>query len=500
MKIFGFEVRKVKGKVKRLFYNYAAARQDRLTADWKAGNLVSDEVLRQNLAILRNRSRSLEQDNDYMKNFLRKLKVNVVGAHGIGMQSKARKRSGDIDKKANALIEEAWVRWCKKKNVSVCQSLSMTDLLGMALIAVARDGEVLIRKIKGYDNPFKFALQVLESDHLDERLNVDLPNGNKIRLGIEKDTWGKPVAYYLLKTHPGERAAMVGQQHIRVPVSEIIHAYIKDRPSQSRGVPWAHTAVLRLRMLGAFEEAAVVAARVGASKMGFIIPPEGSTYQGDDVDERGNIVQEVEPGMLEWLPAGYDIKDFNAQYPAGEFPPFVKSMLRGVSAGMGCSYNSIASDLEGVNFSSLRSGLLEERDVWKVLQQWFVSAVLEDVYDSWLEMAMLSGQLLLPIADFDRLNAPKWQPRTWEWVDPLKDINARIASLNAGLTTRTAICAEHGIDFEELVEQLAAEKEILDAYGISFVAAEGAVVVIDRDEVEHEEEAIKKGGNGNEQR
>lgn len=462
---FGFELKRM-GASKVRVRNYQGAKSDNFTADWMTTNLVADDILRWQLPKLRARSRDLAANNDHMKNFLRKLKVNVVGHKGITLQNKARLRNGDLDKSANRRIEEAFRRWSKTQNCSVCGELSLRDILNLAIESVGRDGETLIRMVRGYDNPFRFALQVLESDHLDENLNTDLPNGNKIRLGVEKNPWGKPVAYHLFTVHPGESMA-AGQKRVRVPAEEIIHVYLKERASQSRGVPWAHTAIIRLRMLGAAGEAAVIALRIGASKMGFIIEPEEGEYEGDAKDEQGNAISEVEPGLLERLRHGSEFKEFNPNWPNGEYAPFEKAMLRGVSSGLGCSYNSLANDLEGVNFSSLRSGLLDERDGWKVIQEWFIEHTIDRIFPVWLEMAILSGQLPYSITDLGRLNAPQWQPRRWPWVDPLKDVNAQVTALGSGLTTRTRICAEQGEDFEDIVEQLREEQALLKEAGIT---------------------------------
>jgi len=144
--------------------NYSGAKNSNSTADWLTTGLVADELLRWQLPKLRERSRDLQMNNDYMKNFLRKLKVNVIGANGIQMQSKARLKNGTIDKRSNELVEQAWKRWTKRRNASTCGTLSLKDIANAAIESVARDGEVLIRKIKGYDNQFNFALQIILLD------------------------------------------------------------------------------------------------------------------------------------------------------------------------------------------------------------------------------------------------------------------------------------------------------------------------------------------------
>lgn len=511
MKIFGFEIKKSPPAAPRR-RNYEAAKSSGLTSDWMtSGNLTADETLRWQLPKIRERARSLEQNSDYMKNFLRKLRVNVVGPNGIRMQSKARFRNGSLDKSTNQTIEDAWQCWCKKNNASITGQQSLRSILNTVITRVATDGDILIHKIVGRSagNRFNFSLKLYESDHLAEHLNTTLPNGNTISLGVEKNADGRTVAYHLFTKHPGGNAyvaAEQGRRIMRIPAEEIIMPFDQERPTQSRGIPWAHTAVIRLRMLGAYEEAAVVNARIGASKMQSIIMGEGQEYgEGELKDEYGNIVQEIEPGMREVLPHGTEIHDSNPDFPNNEHGAFTKAMLRGISSGLGCSYNSLANDLEGVNFSSLRSGALEERDGYMVIQQWLIEAVLDDVFESWLEVQTLTGNLGLANAsalDMDRICKPFWMPRRWPWVDPAKDVRAKLDELGGGLTSRTAICAEKGVDFEELLEQLAEEEKLAKQYGITFAQIDPAkqsdkVPSDEEDDAAMAAQQPKNGGNGN---
>ena len=69
----------------------------------------------------------------------------------------------------------------------------------------------------------------------------------------------------------------------------------------------------------------------------------------------------------------------------------------------------------------IRAGLLEEREEWKSIQNWFIDAVMQPVFDEWLNYALLSGALNLPAAKYDKFSAIEWKPRRWQWVGPLMD-------------------------------------------------------------------------------
>lgn len=443
---------------------FSAAKTGRLFSDWVGTVGPVDEYLRRDLVAMRSNSRRLAMDNDYMKQFLRMVRRNVVGPKGIVLQNRARDPNGALDEVANERIEDAWAKWGGKGTCTVCGRYSWLDVQRVAMSAIARDGEVLVREVRGFPNAFGFALQLIEADWLDEKLNKDLPGGAEIRMGIERDKWGRPKAYHIKVKASDRRYA----RHERIPAAEVIHLYVPEDPNQSRGWPWAHTAIRRMGMLGGYEEAALVAARAGAAKMGFFQQREGGTRYGPgDEDERGNFINDAEPGHFEVLPEGFEFKEFDPGYPNGEMPFFMKSVLRGAAAGLGVSYNGLANDLEGVNFSSLRGGALEERDEWMVLQGWLIETLHGRVFASFLEQSMLKGVLSLPLSKFDKFNAPQWYPRRWKWVDPDKEGKANARDVGLGIASRTQIAAEQGRDLREVFTELAAEQALAEEMGVT---------------------------------
>jgi lambda family phage portal protein len=451
---------------------YDGAAVSRLTANWTTQNYSADHELWQQLRVLRARCRELEQNNDYVSRYLALLDQNVIGPSGIELECRLKTQDGMTFKRStNEAIEEAFEAWGKRGVCDVTGQLCWSDVQRIVLRSMARDGEVLIRLVRNFDNPFLFAVQVLEADYLDLAYNVaQLPNGNNIRMGVERNEWGRPVAYHLFRQHPGDwTSAQTQQRRERVSAGDIIHCYVVKRAGQSRGVPWMAPAMRRLSMLGGYEEAELIAARVGACKGGFYTSPTGEEYTGDDVDSQGNLIEAIEPGTFAQLPEGVTFTPYDPQHPTTSFGIFVKSILRGISSGLNCSYNTLASDLEGVNYSSIRQGVLDDRDNFRVTQQLMIEQLCEPVLKAWIDYAILSGQLDLPSFDSARVVAAcEWQARGWQWVDPLKDMEADTAAINAGLKTRTQCLAERGLDIEDVFSQLAQEQELAAEYGLSF--------------------------------
>ena len=60
----------------------------------------------------------------------------------------------------------------------------------------------------------------------------------------------------------------------------------------------------------------------------------------------------------------------------------------------------------------------------------------------------------------------QFQGRRWEWVDPLKDIEADIAAINAGLKSPQSVAAKLGLDYEDLPIEIKAAETMRERLGV----------------------------------
>ena len=452
----------------------------RLTQSWTTDPGAINTVLRSNLRTLRARSRALVRSDGYAAKFVASCVNNIGGPTPFGMQAKLKRARGAIDTEANRKLEESWRIWSRKGNCDITGQLGLNSLHRLVIRSLARDGEALIRLHRGKTKEFGefgLRLQVLDIDRLDEERNDDLGARGAVKMGVEVDPNSRPVAYHVLRTLPGE-VGMWGahgvKEYNRLPAEEVLHIYVPEWPEQVRGVPWMHPAMVRLWNLGGFEEAAVISARIGASKMGFYVTPDGAPPAvGDAVDSQGRFIQDAEPGSFDVMPAGYDLKTWDPAFPDQAVEPFIRSTLRGIAAGLGVAYHSLANDPANVNYSTARVALLEERDLWQSVQDWYIEHVCRPIYDAWRASAVSTGALPAE-AISARYEQVRWQAKTWDWVDPLKDRKAQIEALNAKLTSRTRIAAQTGEDIEDIFDELAEEDRLAEEKGIELDAVEDA--------------------------
>jgi len=455
---------------------WKAAKTDRLTADWLSGGGDINQELKSQLPIIRLRARELEQNSNLARSFFSLNETHIVGPNGFVTQVMGKKRDGKLDSVGNALAEREYRQWARRGVCEITGKLSLQGCDRVSVRTTARDGESLIRLHDVQPtrrNPWGFVIELLDPARLDHMLNVDLKNGNRIRLGVELNAAGRPVAYWLKK---GERVGWVHirDEHERVPAEDIIHWFEADRPEQLRGVSWLASAMLDIHQLSQYIETAIVAARYGASKMGWVVDKEGNGHamdEADEVDSNGDLIEEIEAGTIGHLSGDKTFVGFDPKYPHENFEPFTKTLKRDMAMGTGVSYHGLTGDLTDVNFSSIRSGTLEERERWKVKQDSYISAVKERIYLRWLENAVFHGRLGGVVSQeelIDRFSEHRHQGRRWSWVDPLKDIQAVIAAINAGLTSPQRVASEMGLDVEEVLEQIAEFQAMVEQKKVSF--------------------------------
>lgn len=454
--------------------SFTGAKVNRLNQDFVSTAIKTNKDIQDNLDVLRTRSRELAKNSSDYRKFLAMTERNIVGSTGFTLQSNIRMPRGKPDKTANDYWETRWAEFSATRQCTCDRTGSLRDFLKTMVRNWRIDGEVFVRLVRGFGNDSRFALQLLDPAACPSDFNAPRGNGrNKVESGIELDEWNAPIAYWFRSAVDASDYSgyeplynpRPGQEYLRLPAGEVIHLYTKEFANQRRGFPFGQSAMQCIYTLGAYFYTELVAADVASRKMGFYIPPAGLDLGGredppegeDEMDDaepmRPDFLQEAEPGALEMLGNGWDFKSWDPNHPHSNFEMFTKNQKRNIANGLDVAYNIFANDLEGVNYSSIRQGITDERDAWKDLQQVVIDNVLNPVYRVWM-LIQLTRDAKYSVLDLDRLCRPVWRPRRWPWVDPEKDIDAARKGVALGAATPQQIAADAGGDFDENLEQI----------------------------------------------
>ena len=441
-----------------------AAGNNRLTASWAVTPTTVDAYIYQHWNALVARSRDQAEKSDHARKFLQLCRDNIAGPVGFTLQAQVKDPSGNADTAASDAVENAWAEFSKRGSYEITRSMSRADVERLIVTTVARDGECLAIKRRSQNLPHGFAIQLVDPVALDPTHFETLNNGNRIKHGIEFNGDEQPVAYWFRDWDERQVGYVLGtgKKYQRIAAEDVVHVFLVECIGQKRGLPWTRTALLRMRNLAAFEDAAIINARVGASKMGFFKDPDA------DPDDTEDLPMDAEPGVFENI-GGREFVDWSPQFPE-------QSSLRSISVGLGVSYNNLAGDLTSVNFSSIRQGALDEREVWKGLQQFFISAWCEQVYPEWLQMALLmekirvpargGGTIALPFTKIDKFKQVAFTGRRWSWIDPKAEVDANAIAIGQKLVSRSEIIRQMGGDPDDVWAEIQREEAELERLGI----------------------------------
>jgi lambda family phage portal protein len=412
-----------------------------------------------NLSVLVNRSRNVVANNPYGENAVTTYTSNVVGGGFIAKFP---------DKKQQSLWDQ-WVQECDADGLSnftgICELMARGEFI---------DGEMLLRRrlrrpSDGLAVPLQ--IQAIECDHLDVGFTDEM---RKIKMGIQYNGLGARQAYHLFKSHPGEVGINTGQR-VPVPASDIIHLFRRLRAGQSRGVPKLSNILVRLYEIDEMQDGMLAKQKI-AQLFGWIIkkksPDVGDLEQEDntvnrdvvgeetgEVTEDGTIITSIKSGGVHYLDEDEDVIFSTPDGIGPNYIPWLQQELRICAKGVGLTYEQFTGDLTGVNYTSIRAGLIEFRRVIEQIQyNLYVFRLCRTVAGWFNDAAVMSGKW----APKDYWNnrsshLPKFKSQGWDWVDPIKDKMADLLDVRAGFNSRRGVVDSRGLDFDNINDDLAAD-------------------------------------------
>jgi lambda family phage portal protein len=472
---------------------YANARNSRTNTGFgSSGNSSADAELYSSLTSLRARSRQMVRDNPYAKRVKTLVVNNIIGA-GVGMQAQVMTTRDSLATSVNDRIEEEFCDWCEPDSCHTGGALHFHDLERLAAGEVFEAGEVFVRKHyrKFGRSRIPLSLEVVEAERLAHEYLAPIGSvapGHEVRMGVELDEFGRAVAYFFRKRHPGDIRLDSGSTDLyeRVLAEDVYHLRLITRWPQTRGEPWMHTVLVKLDNINEYSDSELKAARASSYVFGTIETkhPEAAVATTTELDSAGKQMMAIEPLTVQELEPGEELKFHNPTRPNVALEPFIRYMLREVAVGTGPTYADVSGDYSQSNYSSSRLALLSERDQWRVLQQWWIRNFRLPLHRDWLKLAVLQraadGEPVVPLAQYAmnprKYEAVRFKPRGWSWVDPTKEVAAYKEAIKGGLTTLTDVIAQTagGQDIEDWVRTRERELELLAKAEIAVDTTVGA--------------------------
>ena len=477
-----------------------AARNKNSMRGWLASSKTPQEDIDKNIPMLRQRSRSLYMSAPLAVSAIKTNRTNIIG-EGLKLKS-------TIDAEFLGLTPEQATEWQQTAErefrfwaaSKFCDSTRVNnfyEIQQVACMSWLMNGDACI--LLEYEKPsraFPYGLRI----HLIESDRVSTPhttgnnvylyatnpdNGNRIFNGVEVDKNNRVVAYHVCNTYPNsnlyakkewKRVKAFGD---RTGAPGVLMIFETERAEQYRGVPYLAPVIESLKQLTRYSEAEMMAAVINGVFTVFVTSENGTSEFGftgvvDDEDRVSDddINYEVGPGLVNVLNPGEKIEIADAKRPSSNFDAFVTSLAKYVGAALEIPMEVLMKSFMS-SYSASRAALLEAWKAFRMKRTWIAADFCQPVYELFLSEAIAKGRLHAPGFFLDPMIRAAYCGAQWNgpaqgMVDPVKEVSAAEKRIEIGISTRQRETTELlGGDFESNVAQLAREKQIMQAAGLS---------------------------------
>ena len=440
------------------------------------------------------RAEDLYVNDGLAKSGVNSIATNVVGTGLVPQSVIPASLLGITPEQAKAVqdqMEWLWTEWCSEAHYR--SQMTFEDLQLLGLRSLVRAGEMLHLPVMVERPGCRFALKIQDIRPSRLRTPSDKKYEPLLHDGVEVTAQGVPTAYWIaspkptMSEQPFELMDLQSADFARIPAKVghrpgIFHIFRAETEEQFRGVSCLAPAVGFFRNLHDSLDYELMAQIMAASIALFIatdkqyLPPQASNDYTTP-DGKTHHYQEVEPGQIMYGNEGEKPEVIENTRPSPNFMNFCDLVMRITASSLEIPYEVLTKDFSKTTYSSARAALLEAWRVYAIYRSFFTRQYCQPLWRMVMEEAWLRGYLQLPAGapDFYEAQAlwcnTRWIGPARGYIDPTKEIKANIDAINAGLMSRSEAIAERGGDFDDVTEQLAAERKRYEELGITLIAS-----------------------------
>ena len=471
-----------------------ASNRKKTLKSWNPVSLSSKSDINRNLYKLRNRSRDL-----VMNSPIGSAVISTIAQYCIGrglklfpqINSEILGISQDEAREWNRRTAEEFNLWAMNPETDWNKRNNFYDLQWIAFESYLIDGDSFLlfrRQRPSIRNPYTLRLQLLEGNRICNPNDSSFitggiayaPNGNRIIDGVELDSSGRQIAYWIASSVPNDvydvpeivqwsRVKAIGDLTGFRNILQISHDI---RADQIRGVPILAPVIETLKQIARYTSAELDSAVVRSYYSVFFTQMlDGSQMDLNSLREEISEPLDVSEmrlgsGTLAALPAGVDVKSLDSSRQSS-FPAFVTELIKQIGASLSIPFEVLMHTFNS-SYSASRAALLQAWDHFSARREWFVRDFLQPVYETWLVEAISQNRIIAPRFFDDPLIRSAYEKCDWHGtrmalLDSKKELEAAKLKIELGLSTRQKEAAEiMGTDFDSNVEQLKYENGILD--------------------------------------
>lgn len=364
------------------------------------------------------------------------------------------------DRELNQRLERAWAAWSR--------SIRLALKLRSAMIAKMVDGEVFGTPVTNaaVRGPILLDLRLIHSTRVTSGYSGKLREREVDGIVYDED-WN-PVEYLVEDLTPSTTS---GAARVRpVNAKRMLHWFRPESVEQIRGISELAPSLGLFAELRRFREATLAAAETAANYAGVLQTDQPPNQDPESYDAFDAV--ELEARSLITLPAGWEMKQLDAKYPAVGYREYVEVLINEAARSALTPFNVAVGNSSSYNYAS---GRLDFQTYYRELgieRDDCETAILDPLLAEFIREAAGDQTLRLPPSMRDAIAVP----HSWRWpglthADPVKEAQAARIRLESRLTTLSREYAAEGLDWIEEIAQTEAEEQELAKRGLTRFAA-----------------------------
>jgi lambda family phage portal protein len=177
-------------------------------------------------------------------------------------------------------------------------------------------------------------------------------------------------------------------------------------------------------------------------------------------------------GRIAHLFPGENLKFNRSEHPNDTYEAFAKFLLREIARCLGLTFETLTGDYSGATYSSVRMATAENWPIVMSRRTNICGRFLQHVYEAWLDEEIEAGRLPFPggymafMGQRAAVCSAEWRGPAKPQADDLKSAKAHEVYKRLGVVTDEMICADLGVDWEDVYEQRAREQVKRDKLGL----------------------------------
>lgn len=386
---------------------------------------------------------------------------------------------------------------------------TFTGKIRLGVAGFVMTGEVLETSEwdRSAGRPIKTCFQSVDPSRL---RNPDWSSDTRdLRRGVKVDARGKPVGYYIQRNHPNSfwPGSYDMLDFAYIPRykpwgrPQVIHIIEQLFPDQHRGVADMVAALKRMRMTKHLQDVVLQNAVINATYCAAI---ESEMPTAEMIVSMGGDVQNPESlntaiaayltGLQKYLAGSENIALDGAMIPhlypgtklnmktlgtpGGVGTDFEASLLRHTAAALGMDYAEFSRDYSKMSYATAKLSTENTRRAMRSRKKAVADRLANNIYGNVLEEFISQGEVPLPRGfTRDDYYAPlmreafshcAWIGTGTGQIDELKETQAAILRIKAGLSTYEIEIGRLGNDYREIFEQKALEAGLMETHKLVF--------------------------------